>query len=384
MSEYQYYEFVAVDKPLNEKQMAELRARSTRATITTSSFVNDYQWGDLKGDPQDWMRRYFDAHVYIANWGNYTLSLRVPRDLFDIDMLNDFETASTLSFEPTETHWIVTWTMGEDDEGDYFESEGQGWMGRLLPLRDELMRGDWRSLYLGWLAGAASGDIDEDEAIEPPPPPGLSRLSAAQEALAEFLAIDDDWLLAAAVGDTPNAAAQDDENEFELWFDSLSPAESRALLKRVARGESHSVERELKMRYGRWRRDRTPQPKQRTRRSVDELRQLAQTCEQRRRQGAAEQHAKALAAQQAKREIYLRSMATDFARSWRMADNHAISGIASGYDAATKLIVDLAAAYDLCASRAEFDHAMREFMANHGRRSALTKRLIAAGVWRKP
>ena len=32
MSEYQYYEFLAIDRPLTEDEMAELRALSTRAT----------------------------------------------------------------------------------------------------------------------------------------------------------------------------------------------------------------------------------------------------------------------------------------------------------------------------------------------------------------
>lgn len=57
--------------------MAELRACSSRASITPTSFVNDYQWGNLKGDPADWMRRYFDAHVYVANWCTCLLYLRV-------------------------------------------------------------------------------------------------------------------------------------------------------------------------------------------------------------------------------------------------------------------------------------------------------------------
>jgi hypothetical protein len=42
MSEYQYYEFQAIDRPLTEKEMGELRSYSTRARITPTSFVNDY------------------------------------------------------------------------------------------------------------------------------------------------------------------------------------------------------------------------------------------------------------------------------------------------------------------------------------------------------
>jgi hypothetical protein len=34
MSEYQYYEFLALDKPLTSKQREELRELSTRAEIT--------------------------------------------------------------------------------------------------------------------------------------------------------------------------------------------------------------------------------------------------------------------------------------------------------------------------------------------------------------
>jgi len=69
MSEYQYYEFQALDKPLSKRQLSELRAISTRARITPVSFVNDCQWGDLKADPKTLMARYFDAYLYLSNWG---------------------------------------------------------------------------------------------------------------------------------------------------------------------------------------------------------------------------------------------------------------------------------------------------------------------------
>jgi hypothetical protein len=83
MSEYQYYEFVAIDRPLMRDEMAELRSRSSRATIMTTRFVNEYNWGDLKANPADWMRRYFDAFVYTANWCSCRLALRLPREAFD-------------------------------------------------------------------------------------------------------------------------------------------------------------------------------------------------------------------------------------------------------------------------------------------------------------
>src|SRR5947209_7352629 len=64
MSEYQYYEFQAVDRPLSKREMAELRALSTRATITPTRFVNFYNWGNFRGNPAALMEEYFDAFVY--------------------------------------------------------------------------------------------------------------------------------------------------------------------------------------------------------------------------------------------------------------------------------------------------------------------------------
>ena len=82
MTEYQYYEFVAIDRPLTHDEQAELRAISTRALITPTSFVNHYEWGDLKADPRRLVERYFDAFLYLANWGTRRLTFRLPAEAF--------------------------------------------------------------------------------------------------------------------------------------------------------------------------------------------------------------------------------------------------------------------------------------------------------------
>ncbi len=105
MSEYQYYEFQAIDRPLTEREMLGLRTHSTRAQITPTSFVNEYSWGSLKGDEDAWMERYFDAFLYLANWGTHVLKLR----------------------------------------------DGAGRLASLISVRSELARGDLRALYLGWV-----------------------------------------------------------------------------------------------------------------------------------------------------------------------------------------------------------------------------------------
>jgi len=69
MSEYRYYEFLALDRPLTDRQRAELRSISSRAEIRATRFVNEYEWGDLKADPRTMVEQDFDAFLYLANWG---------------------------------------------------------------------------------------------------------------------------------------------------------------------------------------------------------------------------------------------------------------------------------------------------------------------------
>jgi len=79
VSEYQYYEFQAIDRGLTHADMDALRSISTRAEITSTSFTNHYEWGDLKADPLQLLEKYFDAFVYVANWGSRRFCLRQPR-----------------------------------------------------------------------------------------------------------------------------------------------------------------------------------------------------------------------------------------------------------------------------------------------------------------
>src|ERR1700730_7299152 len=90
MSEYQYYEFQAVDRRLTEQEVDALRSHSTRARITATSFVNEYSWGSFRGDEDAWMEKYFDAFLYLANWGTHILKLRLPTRLLDLGTTDQY------------------------------------------------------------------------------------------------------------------------------------------------------------------------------------------------------------------------------------------------------------------------------------------------------
>jgi hypothetical protein len=385
MSEYQYYEFVAIDQPLTPRQMAELRACSSRASITPTSFVNEYHWGGLKGDPDDWMRRYFDAHVYVTDMCVCCFMVRVPREIFDSATLNAFATESSIYIGRSESHWIISWNLNESENYDRFcEDDGRGWMGRLVALRDELLRGDLRSLYLGWLAGVTIGEVEEGES-EPPPPQGLSRLTAAQQALLGFLEVDPDLVAATSNGDVGIDAESDDtDRQMDVWIAGLPADDSRQALKLLLSGQSNRAERQLKSRFLTWQKANSATRVTATvLRTVANLRELASSAEKVRRQWETEQRIKFKAEQQAQRDAYLRTLAADFDRCWQMLDKKAERGIASAYDEVSRAVVDLAEAYKLCSSGQEWKHAMQRFMERHIKRGALVRRLVEAGLWKK-
>ena len=383
MSEYQYYEFATIDQPLTRTDMAALRAVSTRAVITPSGFANHYEWGDLKADPADWMRRYFDAFVYTANWCSCRLALRVPLSTFRKTELKPFATEYALTIEASDEHWIFDWALAESEDYDRFaEEDGSSWMRRLAPLRDELLRGDSRPLYMGWLAGASGGELRED-ALEPEVPPGLSELSQPQKALVEFPEIDPDMLAAAMAGSAPVSPADIAEaDRIDAWLEEWSRDEIVAVLKLIAQGQGQEAERRVRSRHAAWLKAQRPAyASAMPRRSVAELRELAKSATAVRLGREAKERAKQEAQRRRQRETHLRVLMAEVDKHWDAIDAQAKRGSASGYMQAVRALVDLAQGYALTSSREEFDRALRRFVARHATRGALLRRLTEVGLW---
>ncbi len=205
MSEYQYYEFLALDRPLTDKQLMELRELSARAEISATRFVNEYHWGNFRGDPRTMMERYFDAFLYLANWGTRQLMFRVPREALDPEIAGSYCYTDAASLLETKGHLIIS-LYADRDPDDYWE-EAAGRLAAMVQARSDLAAGDLRLLYLGWLLAVQSDDVDDAD-TEPPVPAGLGKLSAPLRAVADFLDIDQD-LLAAAAEASPDARKED-------------------------------------------------------------------------------------------------------------------------------------------------------------------------------
>ena len=182
MSEYQYYEFLAVDRPLDDGQMREVRDVSNRAAITPTSFFNEYSWGDFKGNPDEWMMKYFDAFLNCANWGTQRFMLRFPKRYFDADAARKYCIGDSAFLKTRGDHVILSFEANYDDD-DWIEAEG--WLALMIPLRSEIISGDLRCLYLAWLLCVQNEAVDDDE-VEPCVPANLKELSASESSFADF------------------------------------------------------------------------------------------------------------------------------------------------------------------------------------------------------
>lgn len=148
MSEYQYYEFQAVDRPLTDAEVQQLRSVSSRARITPTSFVNEYQWGNFKGDEDAWMERYFDAFLYFANWGARTLKLRLPARLLDPGIVRVYCHDNTTSLRQKNGNVILTFCSendaGDDAYDDFFRRSSRCAQSSRVVIYA-------RSIWAGWL-----------------------------------------------------------------------------------------------------------------------------------------------------------------------------------------------------------------------------------------
>ncbi len=232
MSEYQYYEFATVGRQLTRAQMDELRGISGRADISPTRFCNTYNYGDLKERPERMLAEYFDLFVYVSNFAYCRFIVKLPKRVIGQQYLEQFFPGENSQVRTAGENWLIEFCYSDEDGYDEEWVEGEGWMSRLLSIRSELLMGDYRSLYLVWLAEQENNEACLDQpvsATEPAVPDGLDDLTASQDALCEFLRISPHLVKAAAeykgVEETPDLGTC-----VERWVSNRGDTECRELL----------------------------------------------------------------------------------------------------------------------------------------------------------
>jgi hypothetical protein len=381
MSEYQYYEFLALDKPLTSKQREELRQLSTRAEITATRFANEYHWGSFRGDPEKMMADYFDAFLYLANWGTRHLMFRIPRTALDTEYAGQYCYTDAASLIETDDHLIVSLYADRDPDDSWYETTGE--LGGMVAARSELLGGDHRLLYLAWLMGI-QWDHADDEDTEPPVPAGLADLSGALRAIADFLDIDED-LIAVAAEASP-ARKEEPTAGLADWIAALPAAEKDKLLTMVAEAEGPQV-RDLLLR--RFRADspsqNAPAESARTAAQLWAAAGARKTVREEARAQARRVEAERVAA--AKAAAYnkrLDQLATRTEAAWQEIADLIETKKPHDYDQAVSLLRDLSALARRDGDHDSFTARFLQLRSRHERKPSLQERFDKAGLPRFP
>ena len=231
MSEYQYYEFQAIDRALTQSEQDAVAGLSSRAEVGPFQAVFTYSYGDFRGNPEKVLAKYFDALLYLANWGSRWLYFRFPKQLITKESLAPYCVADLISIRESDDFVILAITIDEEG-GDWIEGDGE--LSPLVPIRQQILDGDYRALYLAWLK-ASEFSYPEDTAgpTEPPVPAGLADLSPPLEALVAFFDINPDLLTVAAQA----SPAAPSEIDLEPLLPRLPVAEQTELLRQLLRGD---------------------------------------------------------------------------------------------------------------------------------------------------
>ncbi|MEG4456038.1 hypothetical protein [Microcoleus sp. N9_A1] len=388
MSEYQYYEFQSVDRRLTQSEQEALSQLSSRAQISSSRAIFVYSYGDLPGQEKQLLIKYFDAMFYIANWGSLQLMFRCPKGLIDIELMRQYCVEDIVEVSEINNFVILEISINEEEGFDGW-IEGEGNLSSLIGLRQEILQGDYRLLYLAWLKGITyldefDDDEDEDErddddendddenddkeGLEPPVPPNFGKLSSSLQAFIDIFEVDEHLLKAAISASVTKPSIP--ESSITEAIKKLDRSEVDSFLLRLLKGESNlSIELRNKL-------SAMIEIKQDQNPGKRTIRQLLASAEKEEKQEEETREKEAKAA----RIRELEALAKRKTAAWEDIDALIQKGTSSSYDEVVILLLKLQDLAEYQNQTVEFFTLVQQLHNKYSSRSALKRRLLKTNL----
>ena len=367
MSEYQYYEFQTIDRPLTAKEQAEIKKLSSRVKLTSTQAIFLYNFGDFRSEPEKVLAQYFDLMFYIASWGSWRLTFRLPEAIANPEWFQPYIVTDAISLTQSGKYLVLDIQIN-DEEGMQSWIEGEGWLSELLPLRDDLLSGDLRLLYLVWLRVApslAGYAFDDDDPVEPAIPPNLGQLSQPLKAFIELVELDPDLVAASAQASLRYKSTSDPP--LETWLPALSEAERQDFLLKLVRREPHvdlQLINRLQELAGATRSVPQSTPGHRRLSELEEISKTVRTGRENKERDAAR-----------KKQIQtLEALAPKEVQTWKRVMELIEIKQAKPYDEATTLLKDLRDLAEFQGRLSEFIQRFERLKSDFSNRPALIKR----------
>ncbi|MCC3474710.1 MAG: hypothetical protein JGK38_21450 [Microcoleus sp. PH2017_15_JOR_U_A] len=383
MSEYQYYEFQSVDRRLTQSEQEAISKLSSRAQISSSKAIFVYNYGDLPGNEKQLLVKYFDAMFYIANWGSLQLMFRFPKGLIDIEMMRQYCVEDIVEVSEINDFVILEISINEEEGFDGW-IEGEGSLSSLIGLRQEILQGDYRLLYLAWLKGITyldelddededddeenEDDENDEEGLEPPVPPNFGKLSSSLQAFIDIFEVDEHLLKAAISASVAKPSIP--ESSIKEAIKKLERSEVDTFLMRLLKGESNlSIELSKKL-SGMIEVRQEENPNKRT------IRQLLASAEKEEKKEEERRGQEAKAA----RIRDLEALAKRETAAWEDIDALIQKGTSSSYDEVVLLLLKLQDLADYQNQTVKFFTRVQQLHNKYSSRSGLKRRLLKANL----
>ena len=371
MSVYQYHEWQSVDRVLTPEEQAEVESLSSHIDVSSSRAVVTYHWSNFRHDPKRVLLDYFDAYFYMANWGTLRLMFRFPKELIDEAAITSYLLAEFVSLRTQGEYQVLELEFNPEYSEGWMEAESG--LSGFIRLRDDLIEGDYRLLYLAWLKAMtiSAGWVDDHgyempySEHEPPVPPGLKKLSPSLQHFADVFELDPFLVQAAAeASDSPNASARINYREL---VPRMSREESDAFLADMAErkaGVAPALRKRLLAFLPEQKRARTKKP-----RTLQQLLQRAEELEQDEQKRLKEKARK-------KHIAEMKELAAREEQAWQEVDQLLDHGrrIASVYDEATARLKKLEQLSEFKRTEHIFQMRVRAMTEKYTKRQALIRR----------
>jgi len=342
MSEFQYVVFQAVDRPLNGKELAFAERQSTRADVSRWSLSCEYHYSSFRGDVDGLLRRGYDVFLQYTNYGNREVKMRLAHGLpFAKSVWSKYIDGERLAWKKdSKGSGGILSLRPYHEPGDLEEVwEFKKYLDAAGQVRQRLIAGDLRSLYLLWLCS-----VDADDQDEPPVPHGLADLSDDARDLLLFYGLDP--LLLDAAGQNVDAAPADESQDQPVrrWAESIKSDRARDLLCKLLTDDTAGLKASLLAEV----RDSQPPvtwpttDKQRTfselSKQADALRSKANASEARKAQAKAKRDA---AKVERERQTRMKKMVKDPKKWLRETEDLTDARGTHNYKAAAEILFDL-------------------------------------------
>ncbi|MFO0903662.1 MAG: hypothetical protein U0939_11715 [Pirellulales bacterium] len=247
MSEFQIVKFRAVDRPLNDKQLELMGKQSSRAKFTKWEFEVEYHYSSFRGDIDEMLRNGYDLFASNSNSGVVDIRMRLPLGLpFAQSCWSQYVDGTNVIWNPDkrgQAGILVIAPSFEEVRNSSFDVDAV--LDAAATLRDLLIKGDQRALYLVWLCGTSDAYLDPAETLEPPVPNGLGSLAKSIDSLLDYVDVDPLIVHAAADGIPDFEADKLQSEAVDLWLKSLGDASRTALLRRLLDEDPITLKAEL-------------------------------------------------------------------------------------------------------------------------------------------